>query len=117
MSDLEHEVLKNYRPINKIPFLAKVIERIVAMQLKHHLAFNDLFTETQSPYRTIHSIETAMPCHDINFTLDNHNEVVLVLLDSSSGFETIGNGVLIKKFCTRVGLSGSALAWIDSYLN
>lgn len=78
-------------------------------------AFNDPYTATQSAYRTNHSIEAAMPCHNINFALDNHDEIVLVLLDSSSGFESIGHGVIIKKLCTHVRLSGSA--WIDSYLD
>ena len=32
-ADMDHEVLKNYRPISNLPFLGKVIERMVAMQL------------------------------------------------------------------------------------
>ncbi|KAK3745268.1 hypothetical protein QZH41_003745 [Actinostola sp. cb2023] len=84
-------VLKNYRPISNLPFLGKVIERIVAMQLKHYLVTNDLYTITQSAYRANHSTETAMlrVSNDINLALDNHNDVVLVMLDLSSAFDTI----------------------------
>ena len=77
--------------------------------LGFHLALKGEHKQ-QSARRANHSTETAMPCHDINFALDNHD----VLLDSSSRFDTIGRGVLIKKLCNRVGLSRSALAWIDS---
>ena len=31
-ADLDEEILKNYRPIANIPFLAKIIEKVVALQ-------------------------------------------------------------------------------------
>ena len=55
MSDLDHEVLKNYRPISSLPLRGKKIEGIVAMQLKSHLVINDLHTATQSVYHANHS--------------------------------------------------------------
>ncbi|KAK3748976.1 hypothetical protein QZH41_019097 [Actinostola sp. cb2023] len=111
-NDVDPEVLKNYRPISNLPFLGKVIERIVAMQLKHYLVTNDLYTITQSAYRANHSTETAMlrVSNDINLALDNHNDVVLVMLDLSSAFDTIDHKAL--KFaniddCKKV-------FWVDS---
>lgn len=95
-SDLDHEILKNYRPISNLPFLGKMIERVVAMQFKHHLVINNLYTKTQSAYRVYHSTETALlrVSSDINLALDNH-DVVLVLLHLLSAFDTIDHSVLM----------------------
>jgi len=58
--DADREVLKNYRPISNLPFVGKVMERIVSMQLNHHLLLNDLHSTFQSAHRHHHSTETAM---------------------------------------------------------
>ena len=60
----------------------------------------DLYTETQSAYCANHSTETAFLCfsNDINFALDNHDNVFLVLLDSSSAFDKIDKGVIAHPF-------------------
>ena len=102
-SDLDHEILKNYRPISNLPFLGKMIERVVAMQFKQHLVINNLYTKTQSAYRAFHSTETALlrVSNDINLALDNHDDVVLVLLDLSSAFDTIDHNVFMNKLYTR----------------
>ena len=47
----------------------------------------------------------------------NHDDVVVVLLDLWSAFDTIDHGVLVKRLYTRFGLRGLALAWIESYLS
>lgn len=93
--------------------MGKIIERIVAIQLKYHL-----YTKTQSAYRTNHSTQTAFlrVSNGINLALDNHGDDVLLLLDLSSAFDTIDHAVLIKRLYTRFGLKSSALAWIESYL-
>lgn len=88
------------------------------MQLKHYLVVNDLYTETQSAHCANHSTETAFLrfSNDINLALHNHDNVFLVLLDSSSAFDTIVKGVLIKRLHPRFGLRISAQAWNESYL-
>ena len=111
-------VLENYRPISNLPFLGRMIERVVAMQFKQHLVINNLYTKTQSAYRAYYSTETALlrVSNDINLALDNHDDVVLVLLDLSSAFDTIDHSVLMDRLYTRFGLRGTALAWIKLYL-
>ena len=37
--DLDHDDVKNYRPISNLPVLAKLLERIVAKQLVAYLTF------------------------------------------------------------------------------
>ena len=46
----------NYRPISNLPFISKVIERVVAKQLQE----NDLHDQFKSAYRHDHSTETAL---------------------------------------------------------
>jgi len=109
MFDLNHEILKNYRPISNLPFLGKMIERVVAMQFKQHLVINNLYTKTRSAYRAYHSTETALlrVYHAINLALDNHNDVVLVLLDLSSAFDTTDHNVLMDRLYTQFSLRGT----------
>lgn len=54
------EDLSNYRPIAHLPFLAKVLERVVVGQLQQHLSINNLLEPFQSGFRSGHSTETAL---------------------------------------------------------
>ncbi len=56
-ADLDN--LNNYRPISNLPFLAKILERVVALQLHNHLIVNNLFEPLQSGFRKFHSTETV----------------------------------------------------------
>jgi len=60
-SDLDHEILKNYRPISNLPFLGKMIERVVAMQFKQHLAINLTCIQKLSQL-TVHIIAPKQSC-------------------------------------------------------
>jgi len=63
---LDPEEPQNYRPISNLTFISKVIERIVADQIKAHLAENDLMPSVQSAYRP-----TSGPQHG-NGSLESH---------------------------------------------
>ena len=41
----------NYHPISNLPFILKLLERAVNVQLLHHLQLNGLLPEHQSAYR------------------------------------------------------------------
>ena len=45
---LDREVLKNYRPVSNRTFLLKVLEKVVAAQLEHHIDSNSLHDTLQS---------------------------------------------------------------------
>ena len=45
---LDSEQLPNYRPISNLPFLAKVLERVVANRIKDHLDSHNLLNPLQS---------------------------------------------------------------------
>ncbi|XP_070556586.1 uncharacterized protein [Ptychodera flava] len=118
-TDLNPNILKNYRPVSNLSFLSKVLERIVAAQLNTHLRKYCLFTKFQSAYRAHHSTETAlMRVHnDIMLALNDKKDVVLVMLDLSAAFDTVDHEVLLHRLQFRFGITGTALSWFRSYLN
>ena len=111
--------LQNYRPVANLPFMCKVLERIVTAQLKEYMQENSLFSVNQSAYRQFHSTETALLCvtNDLLLALDKGHQAVLVLLDYSSAFDTINHIMLSERFQRRYGIYGTALEWCVSYLD
>ena len=93
---LDSEVLKNYRPVANLPFLSKVIEKAIAIQIHKHLSKTGIIDDFQSAYKAGHSCETALlrVFNDIASTIGKGN--LLVLLDLSAAFDTID---LIMSFC------------------
>ena len=57
---LDPNELKNFRPISNLPFISKIIEKLVLVQISHHLSANNLLNQFQSAYRPGHSTETAL---------------------------------------------------------
>ena len=108
----------SYRPIANLSFLSKTLERIVASQLCTYLEQSNLLPNFQSAYRRNHSTETAIlkVVNDIQRSLDDQKEVVLVLLDLSSAFDTLDHSILLDRLHSRYGISDIALKWLISYL-
>ena len=82
---LDKNLLKNYRPISNLPFLSKILEKVVLHKLLSHLQENNLSNPFQSAYRAGCSTETVLLriVNDILSALDNDNISVLLLLDLS----------------------------------
>ena len=59
-SNLDHDELKNYRPVSNLSFASKLLERVVASQLHSYLESNDLYEPMQSAYRPRHNVESAL---------------------------------------------------------
>jgi exonuclease III len=117
--NLDKEVLNNYRPVSNLPFLSKILEKVVAKRLESHLSIHRLHDNHQSAYRTGHSTETALlkVHHDITEALDNKCMTALVMLDLSAAFDVIDHGILQRRLEDSFGVTGSALTWIQSYLS
>ena len=114
---LDCEILKNYRPVANLKFLAKTIERSCASQLQDYLSSNNLCGKMQSAYRSSHSIETALlrVYNDLLLAVDQGNEAVLILLDYSAAFDTISHKVFLNRLRQRYGIMGTALNWFKTY--
>jgi len=113
-----YDDVSNYRPISQLPFISKVLERVVTNRIRPHLEEYHLFNKYQSAYRATHSIETALlrVHHDITSALDKGSTVALVMLDQSAAFDVIDHDILLQRLEFAFGVSGRALKWFGSYL-
>ncbi len=116
--NLDNTMLSNYRPISNLPFIGKIIEKIVFNQLNNYLNSNEYLDNFQSGFRVHHSTETALIklINDIRFNSDFGKISVLVLLDLCAAFDTVDHNILLERLENWVGLSGMALKWFRSYL-
>ena len=117
--NLDQNVLSNYRPISNLPFMAKILEKIVSKQLDHHLNTHGLHDVYQSAYRQHHSTELALlkVQTDIMKALDKGALVVLVMTDLSAAFDTLDHNILLHRLENTYGFHGGTLTWFKSYLS
>lgn len=66
-------VLKNFWPVANLPFISKVVEKAIALQISTHLEKNGLNDMYQSAYKKCHSMETTLLCvqDDLLMALDS----------------------------------------------
>ncbi len=118
ITNLDPTELNNYRPISKLPFLHKVLEKVVLNQISLYLNSNDILDPFQSGFRTKYRTESAL-LRVVNYILlsaDCGNCTILLLLDLSAAFDTVDHCILLKRFNLEVGICGTALDWFASYL-
>lgn len=84
--------------VSNIPFISKVIERVVAQQLNNHLTKNGLHDNLQSAYKSGTSTETAILRikADKEKVLNEGDAILLVLLDLIAAFDTIDHTLLLE---------------------
>ena len=116
--NLDQNNLSNYRPVSNIPFMSKLIEKVVLLQLNDHLLSNDLYDSYQSAYRASRSTETALIriINDLLLASDSGQVSLLTLLDLSAAFDTIDHSILLTRLHDSFGISNTALSWFQSYL-
>ena len=56
---LDSTVLANFRPISNLPFLSKILEKIVYSQLMDFLNEQNIIEIFQSGFKTLHSTDSA----------------------------------------------------------
>ena len=114
---LDHNILKNYRPVSNLNVLGKTLERVVMLRVSEFINQHHLYDNYQSAYRSSYSTESALlrVQNDV-FQAMNHGHItLLVLLDLSAAFDT-DHTVFLNRLRHRIGINGTALSWFKSYL-
>ena len=110
--------VNNYRPISVLPVIAKIFERIIYNQLISFLDSNNLLSNAQSGFRSLHSTVTALldATNDWYANLDNGHLNSVAYLDLTKAFDTVDHEILLKKL-ELYGISNTSLQWFKSYLS
>ena len=103
-----------FRPISIVPGIAKIVERVVNLQLSAYFSEHHLFSSTQHGYRSFHSTETAltMVTDNILSAMDESQIALLVLCDLSKGFDVVDHEMLLAK----LRLYNIDTQWFEAYL-
>ena len=94
--------------MSNLPFISKILEKVVLTQLQKHLSENDLLEIRQSAYRKNHSTETALLSVVDGFlrNVDDRLVSVLALLDLSMAIDMLDHPILLQRLESSFGISG-----------
>ena len=109
--------LENYRPISILPVVAKVFEKVVYNQFYEYLNRNNLLTDCQSGFRSLHSTLSALLKASNNWSVNIDNGLIngVIFIDLKKAFDTIDHGIILRKL-SYYGVDQVALNWFSSYL-
>ena len=90
----------------------------MAARMLEYLKEHNLLPEAQSAYRKFHSTETALLriWSDALAAADRQQVTLLALLDLSAAFDCVDHAILLKRLQEVYGVRGTALSWIQSFL-
>lgn len=117
-SGLDADNKKNFRPVNNLLFLSKLVERAVSNQLNDHMTKNNLHEESQFAYKTHHNTENMMLgiVDEVLRGFDENQATVIIFLDLSAAFDTIDVDKFLEIMQEEIGIDGKALQWFKSFL-
>ena len=108
----------NYRPVSNIPFLSRVLEKIVLARYNDHCDRYNLIPSFQSAYRPKHSCETSMVklVNDLLWSMERKEATAVAVIDLSATFDMVDHNILIDLLHETFGIGDKALRWFQSYL-
>ena len=114
----ERANMNNYRPISILPYLSKVLEKIIHLRMMNHITNNEIISSSQFGFRKGHS--TYMPLlilqDKIMGGFENNKLTCGIYLDLKKAFDTVDHSILLSKL-NAYGFSDKFLHLIKSYLN
>ena len=108
---------ENYRAINLLSSVSKVIELVIKKPLASFLSLNNLLSNLQHGFTSNRSTETALCVfhHKIINTLNSKKCVLGLFIDFSRAFDCFDHQLLKAKLC-RYGVRGTQFDLLSSYL-
>lgn len=110
--------LKDFRPISILPYLSKILEKVVYDQVSYYLENENILPVKQSGFRKQRSTNTAL--HDVIDEIlvaqDQGQGTILVLLDFSRAFDCINISLLLAKL-RYYGFQENTIRWFQSYFS
>lgn len=108
----------DYRSISNLPFLSKLFERNIHIQISKHPNDKRLLAEKQYCFSDKHSCVTALKdvADDLRSLIDNGQLMCLVLLNHSKAFVCVHSDTLCKKIKYLYNYSSTAVQLISNYL-
>ena len=84
--------------MSNLPFISKVLEKVVLKQLLEHLSNAGLQEIHQSAYRVDHSTETTVlsVVNNLLLSSDERKVSLIALLDLSAAFDTLDHSILLQ---------------------
>ena len=113
---LDRNELSNFRPVSGLNVVSKLIEKIVASQIKFHMQNSGNPNNLQSAYKCGNSTETALLYIQNDMLSDRGELTALSLLDSSAAFDTSDHDLMFSRLTEWFGIDGVVLQWVRSYL-
>ena len=108
--------IKNYRGVSLLPIMAKVFESLITedlfQQFKHYIS------EDQHGFFKNRSTATNLAVFQdylVN-SVENGKQVDVIYTDLTKAFDRVSHSLLIGKL-SALGITGSYLQWISSYLH
>ena len=107
----------NYHPLSMLYTLSKIIERHISIQLTSYLESYQLFSPSQSGFRSGHSCQTCLTKMTNIWlqTLNNKRIIGLVTLDLTKAFNVFNHKILLDKL-KIYKCSDHALKLLKSYI-
>ena len=96
--NLSAKDLANYRPVSNVPFISKLLEKVIAKRLSAYLV-NKLLPCHQSACRRFHSTDTALlrVRSDLTSAVESGMLAFFTLLDMSAAFDTVDHETLLRR--------------------
>jgi hypothetical protein len=115
---LDIDQYKNFRPVNNLLFLSKLIERAAGNQMDDHMTVNNLHEPSQFAYKLHHNTEMMMlgVTDEVLRGFDEGQATVIIFLDLSAAFDTIDVEKVLEILDVEIGIGGVALKWFRSFL-
>ena len=107
-----------YRPIALLTAVSRLVERLLAVQIRERMRKVEVLPRSQFGFRPAHDTTSAMATlvRRIAAGMEDRKEVLVASLDVAAAFDTVSHARLVLKLRELLGLRGPALALMQSYL-